>query len=87
MPYTVTIERQPAKFLRALNDKRLHSRLRNAIDSLAENPRAMGCEKMQGSPELYRVRVGDYRIIYEIRDAVLVVLVVKIGNRRDIYRD
>ena len=86
MPYTVEIERQPAKFLRALNDQRLHSRLRNVIDSLAENPRAMGCEKMQGSSELYRVRVGDYRILYEIRDAVLVVLVVKIGNRRDIYR-
>jgi len=41
---------------------------------------------MQGRDELYRVRVGDYRILYQIQDAVLVVLVVEIGNRRDIYR-
>jgi len=41
---------------------------------------------MQGRDELYRVRVGDYRILYQIQDAVLVVLVVEIGNRRDVYR-
>jgi mRNA interferase RelE/StbE len=42
--------------------------------------------KLQGGNELYRVRVGDYRIIYEIRDTILVVLVVEIGHRREIYR-
>ena len=42
--------------------------------------------KLQGESELYRVRVGDYRIVYQIQDAVLVVLVVKIGHRREIYR-
>jgi len=41
---------------------------------------------MQGEDALYRVRVGDYRIIYQIQDAVLVVLVVQIGNRKEIYR-
>ncbi len=41
---------------------------------------------MQGNEELYRLRVGDHRIIYQIHDAVLIVLVVDIGNRRDIYR-
>ena len=62
------------------------SRLREAIDALAENPRAPGNVKLQGEGELYRVRVGDYRIVYQIQDAVLVVLVVQIGHRREIYR-
>jgi mRNA interferase RelE/StbE len=86
MSYTVTVERKPAKFLRDLTDKRLFFRFREAIDSLAENPRPPGCVKLQGHVELYRVRVGDYRIVYQIQDAILVVLVVEIGHRREIYR-
>jgi len=86
MPYTVTIERQAAKFLRGLTDRRLHSRLRESIEALAESPRPPGCVKLQGPEELYRVRVGDYRIVYQIQDAVLVVLVVEVGHRREIYR-
>ena len=86
MPYQVTVERRAAKFLRTLTDKRLALRLREAIDGLAENPRAPGSVKLQGDGELYRVRVGDYRIVYQIQDAVLVVLVVQIGHRREIYR-
>jgi mRNA interferase RelE/StbE len=86
MPYTVTVERSAAKFIRDLTDKRLSLRLRNAIDTLAENPRPAGCVKLQGAQELYRVRVGDYRIVYQIQDAMLIVLVVQIGHRREIYR-
>lgn len=86
MSYTVTVERRAAKFLRALTDKRLSLRLYEAIDGLAKNPRAQGSVKLQGEYELYRVRVGDYRIVYHIQDAVLVVLVVQIGHRREIYR-
>lgn len=56
------------------------------IDALATNPRPRGVEKLQGSDELYRVRSGDYRIIYQIEDAVLKVLVIKIGQRGDVYR-
>ena len=48
--------------------------------------RPSGVKKLKGSPELWRVRVGDYRIVYSIADDILVVLVVKIGNRRDVYR-
>lgn len=55
------------------------------IRSLADDPRPAGCEKLSGQ-ERYRVRQGAYRIIYEIEDARLLVLVVKIGHRRDIYR-
>ena len=69
-----------------LRDESLKRRIVQALRSLETNPRPTGCLKMQGSEELYRICFGDYRIIYEIRDAVLVVLVVNIGNRRDIYR-
>lgn len=56
-----------------------------AIRALAGDPRPHGCRKLSASEE-YRIRVGDYRILYEIEDAVLRVLVVKVGHRRDVYR-
>ncbi|MCE0483730.1 MAG: type II toxin-antitoxin system RelE/ParE family toxin [Methylacidiphilales bacterium] len=49
-------------------------------------PRSAGCVKLAGREELYRVRVGDYRTIYQIRDHELVVLIIDIGHRREIYR-
>ena len=86
MPYQVTFERQARKYLANLRDARLLRRLRDALAELAADPRASGSVKLQGEGELYRVRVGDYRIVYQIQDAVLVVLVVQIGHRREIYR-
>lgn len=61
-------------------------RIATKINRLAENPRPRGVEKLAGKTPLYRIRVGDYRVIYEIRDAVLLVLVVRIGGRGDVYR-
>ncbi len=55
------------------------------IETLRENPRPPGSVKLSGK-EYYRIRQGDYRIIYEIQDEVLVIIVIKIGHRRDIYR-
>jgi len=55
------------------------------IRSLADDPRAPGCEKLSGQ-SYYRVRQGEYRIVYEIREAVLVVLVIKVGHRREVYK-
>lgn len=55
-----------------------------AISALAVNPRPRGCRKLSSS-EQYRIRVGDYRVLYEIEDDVLRVLVVKVGHRRDVY--
>jgi mRNA interferase RelE/StbE len=86
MSYTVRVSRQAEKFLRALTDKRLYLRLREAIDLLEKSPRPNSCVKLQGEAELYRVRVGDYRIVYQIQDRELVILVVQIGHRREIYR-
>lgn len=53
---------------------------------MARNPFPGGVKKLQGEEKIYRVRVGDYRIIYEVQSAVLVVLVLKIGHRREVYR-
>ncbi|MDQ3907800.1 MAG: type II toxin-antitoxin system RelE/ParE family toxin [Acidobacteriota bacterium] len=64
----------------------VQKRLSPHIDALAADPRPRGVVKLSGVSDIYRIRVGDYRIVYEIRDAVLVVLVLKIGDRRDVYR-
>jgi mRNA interferase RelE/StbE len=61
-------------------------RIAARIDALSRNPRPPGNEKLKGDDGLYRVRQGDYRIIYTIKDAELLVLVITIGNRRDVYR-
>ena len=86
MSYKVEIAAAPTKFLERLRDESLKRRIVKALRSLETNPRPPGCLKMQGNDDLYRIRVGDYRVLYQIQDAVLVVLVVEIGNRRDVYR-
>ena len=73
-----------AKDLRAI-PKRDVARILRRIEQLLEDPRGPGCEKLS-ELERYRVRQGDYRIIYEIRDAALVVFVIKVGHRREVYR-
>jgi mRNA interferase RelE/StbE len=82
--YRLLFKRSVAKELRAIpsaNVKRLLAR----IEELALNPRPAGSEKLSAQ-ERYRIRQGRYRIVYEIRDAELVVLVVKLAHRKDIYR-
>ena len=61
-------------------------RIARKIDQLADNPRPRGAIILEGRAALYRIRVGDYRVIYQIQDAALVVLVVRIGGRGDVYR-
>ena len=82
--YELVFKRSVAKDLRAFpraDVKRIMQRIR----LLAENPRPQGCEKLSGQ-ERYRIRQGVYRIVYEIEDQRLLVLVVKIAHRRDVYR-
>ncbi|MEN8217151.1 MAG: type II toxin-antitoxin system RelE/ParE family toxin [Pseudomonadota bacterium] len=67
--------------------KAIQHRLEAKIDALGENPRPHGYKKLQGFENRYRIRVGDYRVIYEIHEDVLQVLIVKVGPRRDIYGD
>ena len=63
----------------------LRARLRLRIDLLASNPRPVGCKKLKAPVDLYRIRVGDYRVIYQVRDLQLVVTVVKVADRKDAY--
>ena len=65
--------------------KQLQARLRPHIDALAQNPRPSGAEKLTGEGNAYRLRVGDYCILYEVQDKVLLVLVVRVGHRREVY--
>jgi mRNA interferase RelE/StbE len=82
--FSLTFRESVAKDLRGI-PKADVKRILRRIDELAEDPRGPGSEKLAGS-EYYRVRQGMYRIIYEICEEVLVVVVVKVGNRRDVYR-
>jgi len=61
-------------------------RIQAAIETLAGEPRPAGAKKLVGGDGEWRVRTGDYRIVYEIHDGVLLVLVVAVGHRREIYR-
>ncbi|PSR17911.1 type II toxin-antitoxin system mRNA interferase toxin, RelE/StbE family [filamentous cyanobacterium CCP3] len=57
------------------------------IEHLAQDPRPSGCKKLKGRQSQYRVRLGDYRVIYSIEEEALVVRVIKVGHRRDIYEE
>lgn len=82
--YTVVLERQPQKILRRL-PRDLLRRIDTALLGLASDPRPPGCIKLAGHETLYRLRVGDWRIIYAIEEAALIVLVIEIAPRGDAY--
>lgn len=86
MAYRVEIRPSVEKTLGKIRDPRLRHRIDAAFNKLAENPRRMGVEKLAGLDNRYRFRVGDYRIIYEIHDASLLVLILAVGDRKEIYR-
>ena len=85
MAYTVLF--QPAA-RRELNDLQRpdQRRVLAAIESLAANPRPPGCTKMSGFRDIWRIRIGVFRVIYRIEDARLIVEIIRIGHRRDVYR-
>lgn len=87
MNYQIEITEKIEKKIAKL-PKKDKVRIVGAIDSLVENPRPDGCKKLQGNrkPPLYRVRAGNYRIIYSIQDEILRILVVEVGQRKDVYR-
>jgi mRNA interferase RelE/StbE len=82
--YELVFKKSVARDLRAF-PKRDVKRIMQRIRALADDPRPPGCEKLSGE-ERYRVRQGAYRIVYEIEDRRLTVVVVRIGHRRDVYR-
>jgi mRNA interferase RelE/StbE len=83
--YKVFLERSAEKDLGRLATA-VHGRVIEAIKSLANDPRPPGCRKLTGSKNDWRIRVGDYRVVYEIADAIRIVRVNRIRHRRDVYR-
>ncbi|MEL7315348.1 MAG: type II toxin-antitoxin system RelE/ParE family toxin [Cyanobacteria bacterium J06559_3] len=85
MTYRIEFAKNATKQFKALPANEQH-RLKPKIDALAAEPRPAGVVKLSGEENLYRIRVGNYRIIYTIEDKQLLVLVLKLGHRREIYR-
>ena len=85
MPYAVEFSPSARREFRKLA-REVQRSLRPRLDALATEPRPAGAKKLKGSDDLWRIRVADYRIIYEIRDRILVVLVMRVGHRREVYR-
>jgi len=84
MTYNVTLKKRAIKALENINEP-YYSNIKEAIYSLADNPRPAGYKKLKGR-DAFRIRVANYRIIYEIQDAILLVDVIDLGHRKDIYK-
>lgn len=85
-PYRIELTRDALRTLAKL-DKPVRRRIQVAIDKLADDPRPAGMTALRGAPGAYRVRVGDYRIVYALHDDRLLIVVIDIGHRREVYRD
>ena len=85
MAYRIVLKATAAQALEGLSHD-VTARLERCIDTLASDPRPPGVVKMHGGDNLWRVRVGQHRIVYEIHDQRLLVLILKIGHRKDVYR-
>jgi mRNA interferase RelE/StbE len=85
LAYRVEFAPRAQRDFKAL-DGSIRARIARRIDSLAQNPYPQAIKKIEGEDDLYRLRVGEYRILYQVKGKVLLVLIVGIGHRRDIYR-
>jgi len=85
MPYQVVVKPSVVKAIRKL-DCDTQRRVIRLFDTLAVDPRPDGVVKLAGDANLWRVRIGDYRVVYEIHDGNLVVMVVRVAHRKDVYR-
>lgn len=84
--YAIRFKKSAEKELEKLPGHAI-KRVGKAIESLAENPRPIGAKKLEGQKEaLWRIRIGDYRIIYFIEDVIKIVEIRRIGHRKDIYQ-
>lgn len=83
--YEIQFAASAAKEFRSLGME-IKRRIGLAVDALAQNPRPSGVRKLKGHERLYRIRVGDYRLVYEINDSVRLIRVTKIRHRREAYQ-
>ena len=84
MNWKVHIERKALKALKKIPNPYKFN-ITDSLEKLSEDPRPSGCVKLKGADDLCRIRVNDYRIIYQIKNEELLILVVRIGHRGDIY--
>lgn len=84
--YRVLIKSAAAKEIEAVDQKKDRQRIVAGIRSLTDDPPPPGCEKLAGEDDRYRIRVGRYRVIYAVGDGELLVVVVRVGHRKDVYR-
>ena len=84
--YRLLIKPSAAKEIERIGSKKDRQRIVASIFALAKNPRPLGSEKLAGSEDRYRVRRGDYRVVYAIDDSERSIEVVKVGHRREVYR-
>jgi mRNA interferase RelE/StbE len=85
MSYKITIKKSALKEIQELPKPSI-LKITTAIDALSQNPRPVGCKKLKGEEEyIWRIRVGDYRVLYAIEDVIKIVDLRKVGHRKDIY--
>lgn len=85
MPYRIEFKASAIRELHAL-PMDVQKRIVPRIDALASDPLPSGCRKIAGEENHYRIRIGEYRVVYEVRKAVLIVVVIRVGHRREVYR-
>ncbi|HWR67456.1 MAG TPA: type II toxin-antitoxin system RelE/ParE family toxin [Desulfomonilia bacterium] len=85
MSYIVKFTPHAVRSFRKL-PRDVQKRLSPSIESLKDNPRPSGSEKLKGTDDIYRIRVGDYRILYEVMDKELVIFIIETGHRREVYK-
>lgn len=83
--YRVELTRSAEKDLRRIDKSRVAT-IYAGLESLSDDPRPPGVKKLSGADRTYRIRIGDYRVVYEIEDEVLLVLVIRVAHRKDVYR-
>ncbi|MCY4245041.1 MAG: type II toxin-antitoxin system RelE/ParE family toxin [Gammaproteobacteria bacterium] len=86
MPYNININDRAMRELQGIQSAKIRRQISDHIDNLEDNPRPGGCQSLQGYAECYyRIRQGDYRIIYQIDDDTLTVSILMVGHRRNVY--
>ena len=83
--YSIEFTRSAEKDLRRIERSRVPA-IFDGINQLSIDPRPKGVKKLAGADRTYRIRIGDYRVVYEIEDIALVVLVIRVAHRKDVYR-
>ena len=84
--YQIKFKSSAAKEFRKLPSL-IKERIQETVNQLTENPRPSGVVKLKGDDQLFRIRIGDYRIVYEIDDSAKLVRVTRVRHRKDVYRD